>query len=79
MFAYFTGSTASDATVTDKAKGTATGVKDSVFSMFGGGGKKEKKEEAADDADEPSGSSKKKADEVRTCQWRLYYRTLLIP
>ena len=49
-------------TSTETAKDTATGVKDSVFSMFGGGAKKEKKEEP-DDEDEPSGSSKKKKDE----------------
>jgi Ran-binding protein 1 len=36
----------------------ATGVKDSVFSMFGGGAKKEKKEEPEEEADEPSGSTK---------------------
>lgn len=60
MFGYFQGSTSSDATATEKAKDTATGVKDSVFSMFGGGAKKEKKPEAEDDADEPSGSSKAK-------------------
>jgi hypothetical protein len=48
---------------TDAASQAATGVKDSVFSMFGGGAKKEKKPEE-DDADEPSGSSKaKKADD----------------
>lgn len=46
-----------------EASAAATGVKDSVFSMFGGGAKKEKKVEE-DDADEPSGSSKaKKADD----------------
>lgn len=42
----------------------ATGVKDSVFSMFGGGVKKERKVEDDDDAkDEPSGSSKAKKAE----------------
>lgn len=45
--------------VTDTASQAATGVKDSVFSMFGGGAKKEKKPEE-DDVDEPSGSSKAK-------------------
>ena len=52
---------------TEAASSAATGVKDSVFSMFGGGAKKEKKVEE-DDANEPSGSGKaKKADyeEVR--------------
>lgn len=49
--------------VTDTASTAASGVTDSVFSMFGGGAKKEKKAEE-DDADEPSGSSKaKKADD----------------
>merc|ERR1712169_153653 len=45
--------------------GAATGVKDSVFSMFGGGAKKERKVEEDEGAkDEPSGSSKaKKEDE----------------
>lgn len=48
---------------TEAASSAATGVKDSVFSMFGGGAKKEKKVEE-DAADEPSGSSKaKKVDE----------------
>lgn len=48
---------------TEAASSAATGVKDSVFSMFGGGAKKEKKVEE-NDADEPSGSSKaKKADD----------------
>lgn len=48
---------------TDTASAAATGVKDSVFSMFGGGAKKEKKVEE-DDAGEPSGSSKaKKTDD----------------
>jgi len=47
----------------EAASSAATGVKDSVFSMFGGGAKKEKKVEE-DDANEPSGSSKgKNADE----------------
>lgn len=49
--------------VADQASAAATGVKDSVFSMFGGGAKKEKKVEE-EEADEPSGSSKaKKADD----------------
>jgi len=49
---------------TEAASSAATGVKDSVFSMFGGGAKKEKKVEEEDDANEPSGSSKaKKPDE----------------
>ena len=54
---------------TDMASGAATsattaasGVKDSVFSMFGGGAKKEKRVEPEDDANEPSGSSKAKKD-----------------
>jgi len=56
-------------TYTEAATNAATGVKDSVFSMFGGGAKKEKKEEK-DDVDEPSGSSKATkaaaaADDVR--------------
>jgi Ran-binding protein 1 len=59
-------------TYTEAAANAASGVKDSVFSMFGGGAKKEKKVEE-DDADEPSGSSKNKkaAEEVRrdkTCK-----------
>ncbi|KAK5456153.1 Ran GTPase binding protein Sbp1 [Exophiala xenobiotica] len=47
------------------ASAAATGVKDSVFSMFGGGAKKERKVEDDEGAkDEPSGSSKaKKEDE----------------
>jgi len=46
------------------ATSAATGVKDSVFSMFGGGAPKEKKAEADEGADEPSGSSKaQKAEE----------------
>lgn len=47
------------------ATASATGVKDSVFSMFGGGAKKEKKVEEEDEAakNEPSGSSKAKKDE----------------
>lgn len=55
--------------VAGQASVAATGVKDSVFSMFGGGGAKEKKVEQEDDEakDEPSGSSKavkdKEADE----------------
>jgi len=50
---------------TEAAANAASGVKDSVFSMFGGGAKKEKRVEE-DDADEPSGSSKNKkaAEEV---------------
>lgn len=50
----------------------ATGVKDSVFSMFGGGAKKEKKVEEEEE-NERSGSSKaKKAedDDVRTPERR---------
>jgi Ran-binding protein 1 len=42
------------------AMAAATGVKDSVFSMFGGGEKKEKKDEPEED--EPSGSTKAKKD-----------------
>lgn len=53
-----------------QASATASGVKDSVFSMFGGGEKKEKKAGAEDEGnDEPSGSSKAKKDDeddVRT-------------
>ncbi|EXJ84492.1 hypothetical protein A1O3_05160 [Capronia epimyces CBS 606.96] len=46
------------------ATAAASGVKDSVFSMFGGGAKKERKAEEDDDAkDEPSGSSKAKKEE----------------
>lgn len=42
----------------------ATGVKDSVFSMFGGGEKKPKKADEDEDAkNEPSGSSKAKKDD----------------
>jgi hypothetical protein len=50
--------------VASSAGAAATGVKDSVFSMFGGGGAKEKKAEEEDDAakDEPSGSSKAAKD-----------------
>ena len=54
------------------ASAAATGVKDSVFSMFGGGGAKEKRVETEDDAakDEPSGSAKaakdKEDEEVRS-------------
>lgn len=45
------------------ATAAATGVKDSVFSMFGGGGKKEKKADEDDEGkDEPSGSSKAKKE-----------------
>ncbi|PNS17639.1 hypothetical protein CAC42_3034 [Sphaceloma murrayae] len=54
-----TDGTADTKTVTDKAAGAASAVKENVFSMFGGGPKKEKKE-AEDDVDEPSGSSKAK-------------------
>ena len=48
--------------VTASATTAASGMKDSVYSMFGGGVKKEKKVEAEDDADEPSGSSRAKKD-----------------
>ncbi|KAJ9658394.1 Ran GTPase binding protein Sbp1 [Neophaeococcomyces mojaviensis] len=49
--------------VSETASAAVSGVKDSVFSMFGGGGPKEKKTEE-DVKDEPSGSSKaKKADD----------------
>ena len=53
------------------ASAAATGVKDSVFSMFGGGAKKERKVEEDDNAkDEPSGSSKaqkkEEEDDVRS-------------
>lgn len=41
----------------------ATGVKDTMFSMFGGGAKKEKKKQE-DDVNEPSGSSKTKAEKT---------------
>ncbi|KEF53089.1 uncharacterized protein A1O9_10997 [Exophiala aquamarina CBS 119918] len=53
------------ASITETATAAATGVKDSVFSMFGGGAKKEKKVEDDDDdaKDEPSGSSKAKKDD----------------
>lgn len=46
--------------VASNASAAATGVKDSVFSMFGGGAKKERKVEEDDDEskNEPSGSSK---------------------
>ena len=47
---------------TEATSSAATGVKDSVFSMFGGGAKK-KKVVKEDDADEPSGSSKAKKAE----------------
>ena len=62
-----TPATTDDKSAVNKAAETATqaatGVKDSVFSMFGGGAKKEKKVEE-DETDEPSGSSKaKKATE----------------
>lgn len=50
-------------TVAETVTNAATGVKDSVFSMFGGGAKKEKKVEEDDAAkDEPSGSSKAKKE-----------------
>ncbi|RMD44954.1 hypothetical protein DV735_g3, partial [Chaetothyriales sp. CBS 134920] len=55
------GAASTDA-ATSKTGSAATGVTDSVFSMFGGGAKKEKKVEE-DDADEPSGSSKAKKAE----------------
>lgn len=60
-----TGSSMSDmaSNATATATAAATGVKDSVFAMFGGGGPKEKKAEEEDDADEPSGSSKAKKAE----------------
>lgn len=47
-------------TVVSSATAAATGVKDSMFSMFGGGVKKEKKVEEEDEEakNEPSGSSK---------------------
>lgn len=61
-----TGATSAASETAEKAKETATGVKSSVFSMFGGGAKKEKKQEE-DDEDEPSGSSKKKAAEGEVC------------
>lgn len=46
--------------IASNALGAASGVKDSVFSMFGGGTKREKKveEEDEDAKNEPSGSSK---------------------
>merc|ERR1712230_240065 len=55
----------SAANAASSASAAATGVKDSVFSMFGGGAKKERKIEEDEGAkDEPSGSSKaKKEDE----------------
>jgi len=49
--------------VTESATAAATGVKDSVFSMFGGGGPKTAKKVDDDDKDEPSGSSKAKKAE----------------
>lgn len=46
------------------ASAAASGVKDSVFSMFGGGAKKERKAEDDDNAnEEPSGSSKAKKED----------------
>ena len=44
-------------TITESATAAASGVKDSVFSMFGGGAKKEKKVET-DEPNDQSGSSK---------------------
>ncbi|EHY52642.1 Ran GTPase binding protein Sbp1 [Exophiala dermatitidis] len=52
-------------TAANTATAAASGVKDSVFSMFGGGAKKERKAEEEDDdaKDEPSGSSKVKKED----------------
>lgn len=62
-----TPATGDDKSVVSKAADTAsqaaTGVKDSVFSMFGGGAKKEKKPEEDDDANDRSGSAKAKKAE----------------
>jgi Ran-binding protein 1 len=52
--------TAMATNVASTGMAAATGVKDSVFSMFGGGEKKEKKDEPEED--EPSGSTKAKKD-----------------
>lgn len=56
----------------DTATAAATGVKDSVFSMFGGGAKKEKPAET-DDVDEPSGSSKVKKAEDDDVRFEVQY------
>ena len=68
---------ASDAvtTVASSATAAATGVKDSVFSMFGGGEKKETKVEDEGAANDRSGSAKaqkeKEDDEVCHDPWVL--------
>lgn len=59
---YTEAATSAASTAASTATAAASGVKDSVFSMFGGGAKKEKKPEE-DEADEPSGSSKAKKEE----------------
>ena len=46
----------------ETATTAATGVKDSVFSMFGGGAKKEKKEDPEGETEDRSGSAKAKKD-----------------
>ncbi|KAL6721593.1 Ran GTPase binding protein Sbp1 [Lecanora helva] len=48
--------------VAGTATNAATGVKDSVFSMFGGGAKKEKAQEEEEEEQDRSGSSKAKKD-----------------
>lgn len=57
--------TAAASNVASNAAAAASGVKDSVFSMFGGGGtKSERKAEDDEEAkNEPSGSSKAKKDD----------------
>jgi len=61
---YTDAATNAASTAASTASAAATGVKDSVFSMFGGGAKKERKVEEDDDAkNEPSGSSKVKKED----------------
>lgn len=66
--------------VAGSAGAAATGVKDSVFSMFGGGGAKERKVEQEDDGakDEPSGSSKATKEREADDDVRLFEFPLLL-
>ncbi|KAI7534780.1 hypothetical protein KC316_g4443, partial [Hortaea werneckii] len=54
-----------DKPATEKAKETATDVKDNVFSMFGGGAKKESKPEENDEENDRSGSAKAQAEKAK--------------
>jgi len=56
---------AEDKPATEKAKETATDVKDNVFSMFGGGAKKESKPEENDEENDRSGSAKAQAEKAK--------------